>query len=303
MSDQKTGPVVVIGDALIDEIRSDNATAHMVGGAALNVAVGLSRLGVETRLIAMVGDDTDGATIRAFLEEHKVQLIPTIGPNGSSRGVSERINGEPFYVFNAAAQARKVEFGPAELEAISNASLVVVSCFPFDDVQQSEQLLAAIDDPKLRLVVDPNPREKMMHSTARFRETFDRLAPHSLLIKVGDDDASLLYGASIDELTDHLIEIGASAVLGTAGRDGAAVRTADGTRASVPIAQLPGSIVDTMGAGDATLASVIQSILHDGFPADANRWERVIARAMLIAAATCRAEGALLQIPSVLSDR
>nr|MDQ2699124.1 carbohydrate kinase [Actinomycetota bacterium] len=37
-----TARVVVIGDALIDELVDDEGTAHHVGGSALNVAVGLS---------------------------------------------------------------------------------------------------------------------------------------------------------------------------------------------------------------------------------------------------------------------
>lgn len=52
--------VVVVGDALVDEV---DGAAH-VGGAALNVAVGLARLGVPARLIAMVGDDDAGRLVR-----------------------------------------------------------------------------------------------------------------------------------------------------------------------------------------------------------------------------------------------
>ncbi|MFZ8396228.1 PfkB family carbohydrate kinase, partial [Staphylococcus aureus] len=62
-----TGRVVVIGDALIDELRDDEGVREFVGGAALNVAVGLSRLGVPASLIAMVGDDAAGDQIRAYL--------------------------------------------------------------------------------------------------------------------------------------------------------------------------------------------------------------------------------------------
>lgn len=64
--------VVVIGDALIDELRDDAGVKEFVGGAALNVAVGLSRLGVPTTLIAMVGDDEAGAKIRAYLDDYGV---------------------------------------------------------------------------------------------------------------------------------------------------------------------------------------------------------------------------------------
>jgi sugar/nucleoside kinase (ribokinase family) len=292
-----TSRVVVVGDALIDEIHQDGAVDEFVGGAALNVAIGLSTLGVPTTLIAMVGDDEAGTTIREFLRQHDVELIPTIGPNGTSRGVSERRDGEPFYVFNAAAQARRIEFGPAEREALGKASLVIVSCFPFDDVEQSDELLRAIPDSRARLIVDPNPRESMMHDAGRFRATFERLAPLTLLVKVGGDDAELLYGSTVDELTDRLLRDGTSAVLATAGRDGASVHTMDGLEESQPIAELPGPVVDTMGAGDATLAAVVQSITDDGFPSDAASWQRVLHRAMLIAAATCRSPGALLRIP------
>jgi sugar/nucleoside kinase (ribokinase family) len=293
----RSSDVVVVGDALIDELHRGGRIDEFVGGAALNVAVGLAALGVSTTLIAMIGDDADGATIRAFLAEHGVAVVPTIGPNGSSRGVSARKDGEPHYVFNAAAQARRIEFGPAERAAIAAARLVVVSCFPFDDLEQSRELVDAIAVPRERLVVDPNPRASMMHDAGRFRQTFEQLAPETLLLKVGDDDSELLYGITVDALSARLLEDGAQAVIATAGPRGATVSTASGIVASVPIATLRGPVIDTMGAGDATLASVIASILEHGVPTDSSAWTQVLGRAMLIAAATCRSEGALLRMP------
>ena len=133
--------MVVIGDALIDELRDDRGVREFVGGAALNVAVGLARLGVPTSLIAMVGDDEDGAHIRAYLGDFGVELIATPSPHGSSRAVSVRSGaGEPEYEFNDAARARRIRFGDAERAAIREPSYVVVSCFPFDDVAQTLDL-------------------------------------------------------------------------------------------------------------------------------------------------------------------
>ena len=77
-----TAPVVVIGDALIDELRDDSGVREFVGGAALNVAVGLTRLGVPATLIAMVGDDEAGAHIRSYLEDYGVALIATPSTHG-----------------------------------------------------------------------------------------------------------------------------------------------------------------------------------------------------------------------------
>ena len=65
--------VVVVGDALIDELRDNAGVREFVGGAALNVAVGLARLGVPTTLLAMVGDDSAGAHIRSYLVDFGVE--------------------------------------------------------------------------------------------------------------------------------------------------------------------------------------------------------------------------------------
>jgi sugar/nucleoside kinase (ribokinase family) len=291
------GRVVIIGDALIDEIHGSGSVDTFVGGAALNVAVGLSVLGIPATLLAMVGEDVDGERIRAFLAEHGVTLIATVGQNGSSRAVSDRVNGEPVYVFNEAAKSRRILFGPAERAALDAALFVVVSSFPFDDPAQSAELVAAVRDPTARLVIDPNPRAGMLRDRDAFRASFDRIAPNTLLVKVGDEDSALLYGSRVEELAAHLLADGAPTVLATAGPQGATVQTNEGMVATEQIADLPGPILDSMGAGDATLASIIQSILIDGFPTDESDWSAVLKRAMQIAAATCRSEGALLRLP------
>ncbi|RUR03658.1 sugar kinase [Labedella endophytica] len=290
-----TDRVVVIGDALIDELRDETGTREFVGGAALNVAVGLARLGVRTTLLAMVGDDEDGASIRAFLDTHGVDLIATASPHGSSRAVSERVDGEPHYVFNTAAQNRHIDFGADEQAAIDGAAFIVVSCFPFDDDAQTAELEAAIGDGS-RFVVDPNPREAMMADRERFERNALRLSGRALLVKVGDDDAPFLGAVGLDDLVPDLTARGARIVLATEGRAGARIIDG-GVTVSSGIASLPGAVVDTMGAGDASLASLVSDIVRLGRPVDAAGWSTLLDRAMLVAAATCRSEGALLQTP------
>lgn len=172
-----------------------------------------------------------------------------------------------------------------------------MSCFPFDDAAQVSALTAAVATLERRLIIDPNPRAGMLHDTAAFCAGFGRVAARSLLSKIGDDDAALLYGTSLETLRRRLLHDGSRVVIATAGRDGANITTADGISVTEPIVSLPGPVIDTMGAGDATLASVVASLLTDGVPADAVGWRAVLARAMSIAAATCRHEGAQLRLP------
>lgn len=291
-----SGRVVVIGDALIDELRDETGVREFVGGAGLNVAVGLSRLGVPASLIAMVGDDAAGEQIRGFLAEHGVELLVSPSEHGSSRAVSTRSpGGEPEYVFNDAAQNRRVRYGAAERTAIAEAPMVVVSCFPFDDAEQTRLLMDATASPSTPLAIDPNPRSGMLHDRAAFVQGFERAASGALLVKVGDDDAQLLYGGSLDDLRVRLVGLGVGAVLATYGAGGAAIDAA-GTSVARGISELPGRIIDTMGGGDAVLATTV-ALVRDRLPADAEEWDAVLTRAMDVAAATCRHEGALLRTP------
>ncbi|KQR86729.1 PfkB family carbohydrate kinase [Microbacterium sp. Leaf179] len=291
-----SGRVVVIGDALIDELRDETGVREFVGGAGLNVAVGLSRLGVPASLIAMVGDDAAGEQIRGFLAEHGVELLASPSEHGSSRAVSTRSpGGEPEYVFNDAAQNRRVRYGDAERAAIADAPMVVVSCFPFDDAEQTRLLMDATASPSTPLAIDPNPRSGMLHDRAAFVQGFERAASGALLVKVGDDDAQLLYGGSLDDLRVRLVGLGVRAVLATYGAGGAAIDAA-GTSVARGISELPGRIVDTMGGGDAVLATTV-ALVRDRLPVDAEEWDAVLTRAMDVAAATCRHEGALLRTP------
>ena len=291
-----SGRIVVIGDALIDEIRDDAGVREFVGGAGLNVAVGLSRLGVPASLIAMVGDDAAGEQIRAYLADYDVELLASPAAHGSSRAVSTRsAEGEPQYVFNDAAQNRRVAYGAAERAAIAAAPMVVVSCFPFDDRGQTDALVDAVASAGTPLAIDPNPRSGMLHDRDEFVRGFERAASGALLVKVGEDDAQLLYGTSLDDLRDRLTGLGVDAVLATYGAGGAAIVAGDVT-VSRGISNLPGRIVDTMGGGDAVLATTA-ALVRERLPEVAADWDAVLSRAMDVAAATCRSEGALLRTP------
>lgn len=289
----------MIGDALIDEIRDRAGVRELVGGAALNVAVGLRRLGVPTTLIAMVGEDEAGAHIREYLSDHGVRLIASAAPLGSSRAIVQRgADGEPQYVFNEAAQTRSIRYSDEARQAIADAGLVAISCFPFDVPAEVEALIDALAE--ARVAVDPNPRTGMLSDRVEFVRGFERLAASAALVKVGADDAAILYDGDLDALRARLRDLGAAAVLATAGADGATIEAHAGV-VSAPIAELPGAVIDTVGAGDATLAAVSEGLVSAA-PQELEEWRALLLRAMDVAAATCRAEGGLLRTPESLAE-
>lgn len=292
-----SGPgVCVVGDALVDELQWADATEEHVGGAGLNVAVGLTRLGLDASLVAMVGTDRAGDDIRAHLASFGVALSSTDVPT-SSRAVSDRRAGEPRYVFNDAALARRIAFDDRQRAALDTAAVVVVSCFPLDDTAQTELLSNAVHDSPSRLVLDPNPREHLISDLDAFRAAFETLAAQSLLVKIGDEDAQLLYGEPLEAAARRLLDLGPSAVLATEGAAGASLLLRRGVTVHRPIHTMPGRIVDTMGAGDSSLASVTAALVRAGLPKSSEAVARTLDEAMAIAAATCRAPGALLRLP------
>ena len=99
-------PVITIGDAIIDAVQTSGAAALYPGGAALNLAVGLARLGLASALAAQIGRDRDGFRLMRYLREEGVRLINT--PNADFTGVamSQRRDGEPSYDFTPSLYRR-----------------------------------------------------------------------------------------------------------------------------------------------------------------------------------------------------
>jgi len=293
-----TKRITVVGDALIDELRDPSGSREFVGGAALNVAVGLALLGEDVTLVAMLGDDDAAARIRSYLRDYRVRLVESPSEHGTSRAISDRTDGEPRYEFNEAAKQRGIRFDASTRSALDEADLVVVSCFPFDFAEQYGELVAAIARPEERVVVDGNPRAGMLADRAEFLANFEDFASRALLAKIGDEDADLLLGDTLDAFVDRLRGAPSAerAILATAGRDGATVY--DGAAAvHADIVALQGPIVDTMGAGDATLSAIVHHIAQHGVPQSTDAWTAALREAMTIAAATVRHEGALLRAP------
>jgi fructokinase len=287
--------VVVIGDVLIDELIEESVRTSVPGGSALNVAVGLARQGITCVLTAALGEDEDGLRIRALLADSHVDFVPAASPRPTGRATSIRTDGEPSYEFSESVRRRDVVAGFADVVRTEDPDFAVISGFPFDDEGQVDALAAALSDRSLRLIVDPNPRAGLLRDRAVFVRNFERIAASALLVKLGEEDAELLYGEDVDAVSSRLRAAGCRNVVATHGAGGAAVHFGVQS-ARVPIHALPESIIDTMGAGDAVLASICASLVN-GVPTDADSWKELLQRAMIVAAFTCRHEGAVSALP------
>lgn len=293
---------LAIGDALIDEVRTDTVVGRHPGGAALNLAVGMSILGLPTTLAGIVADDADGHTLEAFLNSHGTGLIATRGRHGTGVAVSDRTENEPRYEFNQAVRERAFHFDDVLRDAAVHAGVIAVNCFPLDNLGQADQLADLLGRTRGLIAVDPNPRPAMMTDVRAFRDGFEKIARLADIVKFSDEDAALMYDRDPGDVAAEVLRSGRPrAVLLTEGRAGGRIIVRGGDEYTSPIRMLPGPIVDTMGAGDATLAAVLAGIVHaaqdERRPLDGQNWQELLDDAMRVAAATCRHMGATLQTP------
>jgi fructokinase len=291
---------VSIGDGIIDAVELENGTIDEVpGGAALNLAVGLARLGLASKLVTRFGADRQGFVIARHLHEEGVDILNP--PNVDFTGVafSRRKNGEPSYEFSPTMFRRRIVFSDDVLAAIGTDDAVAVNSFPFDDVRQTDALVSALGEARGLIVIDPNPRPQLIAHMPAYREGAERAMAQASLVKMSDEDIGLFYGGDREASVARLFDLGVETVLLTHGSAGASLHTKSGADISVGIARATRPVVDTMGAGDATLATVIAFILRQGPPQSLDAWRHCLQEAMQVAAATCAEAGGGLQLPDM----
>ena len=93
-----SGPVVTLGEPIVALLpdgpvpfAEDRACRWSVGGAELNVAVGLRRLGVDVHLIARVGDDPLGRMVTDHLRAEGLTTDGVVVDDASHRVLPARV--------------------------------------------------------------------------------------------------------------------------------------------------------------------------------------------------------------------
>lgn len=292
------GVVLVAGEALVDVVVGpDGRTIEVTpGGAPLNIAVSLARLGVATDLLTSFGPDDHGDRVARHLQDSGVALQP--GSRGAARTSVARA------LLDAHHQAT-YEFElwwdppagtlPADCRALHVGSLGTVTA-PGD--ARMRDLAARARAAGVVVSYDPNVRPAVLADVADPWRDVRRHAAGAAVVKLSDQDAEHLQpGRPLDDLLDELLrgEHTRLAVV-TRGEHGLRLATAD-QRVDVPAPHV--DVVDTVGAGDACMAGLLAA-LHRRGQLDVSSLrtltmgdlEAVGATAAAVAALTCARRGA-----------
>ena len=302
------GVVAVAGEALVDFVPAggDGVFRAAPGGSPANVAVGLARQEVPTRLLARIADDLLGHRLRAHLAGNGVDLsfavraaeptslaIVAVGRDGVVE-YDFRVEGTADWQWADHELAGALDGDVVALHAGS----IALTMPPGADVLQ--RLLAAAGK-DMTVSYDPNCRPLLMGSPDAVRGRIEALVGLADVVKASSDDlAWLLPGRPPEQVAEAWLAKGPALVVITLGPAGlvAATRQAGVLRRPGRVVE----VVDTVGAGDACMAA-LRAGLHRrdllGAPRrpalqamDAPTLTALADEAVLAAALTCTRPGA-----------
>lgn len=249
---------LVIGEALIDRVERRGAVEH-VGGSPLNVAVGLARLGRHVDFLTHIADDESGQRIAADLKSSGVQLVPgsvsaertpaavaTIADDGSAAYTFDlqwRLSGTP-------------EVAPPLL--VHTGSIAAVrepGCLAVAALLEAYRVSATVS-------FDPNVRPSLIPDRDAAQARIAHLVERSDIVKVSDEDLKWIDPDREPQRTARgWLASGPAIVVLTLGARGAVAFCAAG---DVRVAARPVRVVDTVGAGDAFMAGLLDALWELG---------------------------------------
>ena len=296
------GYAMVMGEALIDLLETDGQIYRQaIGGAPLNVAVGVARLGGDARYAGSLGRDVLGDRIAAFLRDAGV------GDRGVRRvavpttlAVTTFDGAEPTFTFYGEPPSYAL-LGPGDVEASEVAGAAVLYtgsiCLLREPFVSAARQAWATPGP-LR-VFDPNVRPTLLPDDAavhRLRTLSEEFFATADLVKLSSADAVALYGEHDPAAAaTHIRGLGAETVVVTCGARGAHVATSGGA-VTIPAPEV--RAIDATGAGDSVMAALISRLLAGGRPGDPAVWQDHVRFALSVAGLVCERRGGATAMPT-----
>lgn len=255
---------VVCGEALMDVFADGDTPTGMaldarVGGSPFNVAVGLARLAQPVSFF--------GALSRGFLGE---RLLRELRDEGVATASIVRVDapttlglvgtdtqGVPSYAFYGERGADRqlgldaLDLLPGQITAVHLGSYATV----VEPIASTLRALVDRTHARTPISYDLNVRLNVEPDLARWRSTLQWMLPRTHLLKVSEEDLSLLLpGVGLEQFATDALARGVRLVIVTRGSAGAQAWTTSAAQ-SVPAVPVP--VVDTVGAGDSFQAALL----------------------------------------------
>jgi 2-dehydro-3-deoxygluconokinase len=255
-------------------LRHATSLEMKIGGAESNLAIALSRLGIQTGWVSALGSDEPGQLVLDRIrgegvDTSQVRRLPD-APTGLY--LRERIgHATRVYYYREGSAASSMSFGDVDPEYFAAAQFVHLSgitpalsesCRAF-----TRTMLQKLGGSPARVSFDVNYRSKLWGAEAAL-EFVQEALPLVDLLFVSAEEARALWGREDEKFLWELSEAGPREVVLKRGKEGS-VSLVDGELTEQPGFEVPA--VDPIGAGDAFAAGYLAGCLWERSPAERMR--------------------------------
>ncbi|GAA0469772.1 sugar kinase [Alkalibacillus silvisoli] len=267
--------IITLGDAMIafnpsqtGPMKFVNSFSKNIGGAELNVAIGCSRLGLETGWISRLGNDEFGKYIRNFARGEGIDVseVELVDGHPTSLNFKEIMEDGSVRTFYYRDNSPTLTMKPEDLneEYFKQSKVLhITGIFPAIDEQNLLITYKAIELAKkynVKVALDPNIRLKLW-SKERACEVLKSFLPDVDILLAGTEEMEIVLGESepqaiIEACQYYEIDY----IILKQGENGA-VGFHQGEYVEAPPVK-PTKVVDTVGAGDGFDAGFLYSLLN-----------------------------------------
>jgi fructokinase len=251
--------VVCFGEMLWDIVPS----GKKAGGAPMNVAFHLKKLGLEPYVISSVGNDSLGDELLEFLNKHKLskEFIQITDDYPTSTVIANISNVEVQYDIVKDIAWDYIELNDANIEIVKNSELLLYGTLGQRNAKSWDTLLQILPHAKLKFF-DLNLREP--HYT---KEQILTSLEHADIVKMNETELELCAqwfceSKFLDNILEEIIvKFNLQMICYTMGAEGAMIVTNEGKTYLSNGYKV--EVKDTIGSGDSFLAAIIQAILQN----------------------------------------
>ena len=266
--------ILTLGELLIDlteKEKDENGNSIFgayPGGAPANVAVAASRLGAKTGFIGKVGNDPFGKSLKRTLKNENVETkglflsdefkttlaIVAVARNGDRDFSFYRAPGADTQLTMREALTALDKYGVPSILHVGSLSMTTSPARG-----ACEEAVKYAKENGAVISYDPNYRPVLWKSENQAIRMMSLLLPYADIIKVADDEMTLLTDAEDYEEGSRILaeDYGVKLVIVTLGKDGVYVRYG---KHSERIPGVKTKVVDTNGAGDTFLGAVLAKL-------------------------------------------
>jgi fructokinase len=261
--------ILISGEALIDLIpdpAQDGRYDAVKGGSPYNVAIGLARLGGRAAFISRLSADANGEALAAALSQAGVDLsLAARDPRPTTlafvmRGTAQTGSRYAFYLDATSFDG----LWPFPQVWPTGASHLHVGSISALDPRHGARVVQALEDARGHgsTSFDPNVRPLVTPDRDAVRALTERQVRLATLVKASEEDLEWLYpGRAVEDTLRAWGQMGPRFVIATLGGEGALAYLGAQRLAVAPRRV---AVIDTVGAGDSFMSSLLFAMDRDG---------------------------------------